>query len=71
MEPRVAAAPPSTGTGESKLSRYLTVLVFLGPAAFMLVVWMVYPAIYTIWKWWAEVRPAARHPGEAQATGTG
>src|SRR5947199_5269145 len=22
---------------------------------------LIYPAIYTIWKWWAEVRPATRH----------
>ena len=21
---------------------------------------LIYPAIYTIWKWWAEVRPAWR-----------
>jgi alpha-glucoside transport system permease protein len=46
--PPVAAAPPSSGSGESKLSRALIVLFFLGPALFMLIVWMVYPAIYTI-----------------------
>ena len=23
---------------------------------------LIYPAIYTIWKWWAEVRPALRRP---------
>jgi alpha-glucoside transport system permease protein len=42
----VAAPPPSAEAG--KLGRYLMVAVFLGPALFMLGVWMVYPAIYTI-----------------------
>jgi Cu(I)/Ag(I) efflux system membrane protein CusA/SilA len=21
---------------------------------------LIYPAVYTLWKWWSEVRPAAR-----------
>jgi len=43
----VVAAPPSSAE-PGKLGRYLMVAVFLGPALFMLGVWMVYPAIYTI-----------------------
>ena len=43
----MVAAPPSSAE-PGKLGRYLMVAVFLGPALFMLGVWMVYPAIYTI-----------------------
>jgi Cu(I)/Ag(I) efflux system membrane protein CusA/SilA len=29
---------------------------------------LIYPAIYTIWKWWAEVRDAAgQHPTQGEA----
>ena len=42
----MAAPPPSREPG--KLGRYLTGAVFLAPALFMLGVWMVYPAVYTI-----------------------
>jgi alpha-glucoside transport system permease protein len=46
-EPPVSAAPPPPAeTG--RLGRYLTGAIFLAPALFMLGVWMVYPAIYTI-----------------------
>jgi alpha-glucoside transport system permease protein len=44
--PVVAAPPPSAGPG--RLGKYLTGAIFLGPALFMLGVWMVYPAVYTI-----------------------
>jgi alpha-glucoside transport system permease protein len=44
--PVVAAPPPSSGPGG--LGRYLVGAIFLAPALFMLAVWMVYPAIYTI-----------------------
>jgi len=42
----VAAPPPDSEPG--KLGRYLTGALFLTPAIFMLGVWMVYPAVYTI-----------------------
>ena len=46
-EPPVAAAPsPSAEPG--RLWRYLTGLLFLAPAIFMLGVWLVYPTVYTI-----------------------
>jgi alpha-glucoside transport system permease protein len=47
VEPPVAAAPPPTAE-PARLSRYLTGALFLAPAVFVLAVWMVYPAIYTI-----------------------
>jgi alpha-glucoside transport system permease protein len=46
-EPPVLAAP-SPGAEPGRLGRYLVGAVFLAPALFMLCVWMVYPAIYTI-----------------------
>lgn len=48
MEPPAAAAPlPPAGPGRG-VARYLTGALFLAPALFMLGVWMVYPAVYTI-----------------------
>src|SRR5437762_10304115 len=44
--PVVAAPPPSHEPG--RLGRYLVGAIFLAPALFMLGVWMVYPAVYTI-----------------------
>jgi alpha-glucoside transport system permease protein len=44
--PVVAAPPPSSEPG--RLGRYLVGGIFLAPALFMLAVWMVYPAVYTI-----------------------
>jgi alpha-glucoside transport system permease protein len=46
-EPPVTAATPPTGE-PGRLGKYLTGAIFLGPALFMLGVWMVYPAVYTI-----------------------
>lgn len=46
-EPPVAAAPPPAA-GPGRLGKYLTGAIFLGPALFLLGVWMVYPAVYTI-----------------------
>src|SRR6266705_1075380 len=46
-EPPVAAAPLPSGE-PGRLGRYLVGALFLAPALFMLGVWMVYPAIYTI-----------------------
>ena len=42
----MAAPPPAAEPG--RLGRSLMAVVFLGPALFMLGVWMVYPAVYTI-----------------------
>jgi alpha-glucoside transport system permease protein len=46
-EPPVAAAPPPTAE-PGRLGKYLTGAIFLAPALFLLGVWMVYPAVYTI-----------------------
>jgi alpha-glucoside transport system permease protein len=43
-EPPVAGGPPDHPAG---ISRHLTGALFLGPAFVLLVVWMVYPAVYT------------------------
>jgi alpha-glucoside transport system permease protein len=45
-EPPVAEAPPPADRGDR--GRYLTGAFFLLPAFFLLGVWMVYPAVYTI-----------------------
>jgi alpha-glucoside transport system permease protein len=45
-EPPVRAAPPSAARGRAR--RYLVTLAFLGPAAFFLGVWVVYPAVRTV-----------------------
>jgi alpha-glucoside transport system permease protein len=42
----MAAPPPSAGS--DRLGKYLIGGIFLAPALFMLGVWMVYPAVYTI-----------------------
>jgi Cu(I)/Ag(I) efflux system membrane protein CusA/SilA len=60
----------SAGTGSDVMKRIAAPMVGGIVTSFLLEL-LIYPAVYTIWKWWAEVRPAARHPGEAQATGTG
>src|SRR5215210_7669327 len=43
--PRAIPPPKASFWG-----RYGTALVFLGPAAFLLLVWYVYPTIYTVWR---------------------
>ncbi|MDX6441168.1 MAG: alpha-glucoside transport system permease protein [Gaiellaceae bacterium] len=42
----VAAPPPSSEPG--RLGRFFTSALFLAPAILLVVVWMVYPAVYTI-----------------------
>ena len=42
----VAAPPPSSEPG--RLGRFFTSALFLAPAIILVVVWMVYPAVYTI-----------------------
>ena len=46
-EPPVVAAPPPSGE-PGRTGRYMTGAIFLAPALALLVVWMVYPAVYTI-----------------------
>jgi alpha-glucoside transport system permease protein len=46
-EPPVIAAPPPPAES-GRVGRYLIGAVFLAPALFMLGLWMVYPAVYTI-----------------------
>ena len=46
-EPPTAAAPPPSAE-PPRLGRYLTGAIFLAPAVFILTVWMIYPAVYTI-----------------------
>ena len=43
----MTAAPPPDA-GRNSLGRYATGAIFLAPAIFVLTVWMVYPAVYTI-----------------------
>jgi alpha-glucoside transport system permease protein len=45
-EPPVREAPP--GAEPSRWRQYGIIALFLGPAAFFLIVWIVYPAIYTV-----------------------
>jgi len=47
VEPPVAAAPPPD-VQAGRRGRYLTGALFLLPAAFVIAVWIVYPAVYTI-----------------------
>jgi alpha-glucoside transport system permease protein len=49
--PRVAAAPlvdTARPGGGPSLRRYTTGAIFLAPALILLIVWMVYPAVYTV-----------------------
>jgi alpha-glucoside transport system permease protein len=47
-EPPVAAVPPEGGTGAWR--KYALAAGFLAPAAFFLLIWIVYPAISTIYR---------------------
>ncbi len=52
----------SSGTGSDVMKRIAAPMVGGVITSFILEL-LIYPAIYTIWKWWAEVRPATRqHP---------
>jgi alpha-glucoside transport system permease protein len=48
VEPPVAAAPPPTSGEPGRWSRYTAGALFLAPAFFLLFVWIIYPAVYTI-----------------------
>ena len=49
----------STGTGSDVMKRIAAPMVGGVITSFLLEL-LIYPAVYTIWKWWAEVRPAQR-----------
>jgi Cu(I)/Ag(I) efflux system membrane protein CusA/SilA len=49
----------STGTGSDVMKRIAAPMVGGVVTSFILEL-LIYPAVYTIWKWWAEVRAAAR-----------
>ncbi|MDQ6748599.1 MAG: efflux RND transporter permease subunit, partial [Candidatus Dormibacteraeota bacterium] len=49
----------STGTGSDVMKRIAAPMVGGIVTSFILEL-LVYPAVYTIWKWWAEVRPGHR-----------
>ena len=49
----------SSGTGSDVMKRIAAPMVGGVITSFILEL-LIYPAIYTIWKWWAEVRPATR-----------
>jgi Cu(I)/Ag(I) efflux system membrane protein CusA/SilA len=51
----------STGTGSDVMKRIAAPMVGGVITSFILEL-VIYPAIYTIWKWWAEVRPATLRP---------
>lgn len=56
----------SSGVGADVMKRIAAPMVGGVITSFILEL-LIYPAIYTIWKWWAEVRPAQR--GEAAQRG--
>jgi len=49
----------STGTGADVMKRIAAPMVGGVITSFILEL-LIYPALYTIWKWWAEVRPSSR-----------
>jgi Cu(I)/Ag(I) efflux system membrane protein CusA/SilA len=51
----------STGTGADVMKRIAAPMVGGVVTSFLLEL-LIYPAIYTIWKWWADVRPARPVP---------
>ena len=49
----------SAGTGSDMMKRIAAPMIGGVITSFILEL-LIYPAIYTIWKWWAEVRPSQR-----------
>jgi Cu(I)/Ag(I) efflux system membrane protein CusA/SilA len=49
----------STETGSDVMKQIAAPMVGGVVTSFLLEL-LIYPAIYTIWKWWAEVRPVSR-----------
>jgi Cu/Ag efflux pump CusA len=56
----------STGTGADVMKRIAAPMVGGIVTSFIMEL-LIYPAVYTIWKWWAEVRWVARPEGTAEA----
>jgi copper/silver efflux system protein len=54
----------STGTGADVMKRIAAPMVGGIVTSFIMEL-LIYPAVYTIWKWWAEVRWVARPEGSA------
>jgi Cu(I)/Ag(I) efflux system membrane protein CusA/SilA len=50
-----------TGAGSDVMKRIAAPMVGGVITSFILEL-LIYPAIYTIWKWWTEVRPKLRRP---------
>jgi Cu(I)/Ag(I) efflux system membrane protein CusA/SilA len=57
----------SSGVGADVMKRIAAPMVGGVITSFILEL-LIYPAIYTIWKWWAEVRPASRQRAVSIAT---
>lgn len=55
----------SSGAGSDVMKRIAAPMVGGIVTSFLLEL-LIYPAIYTIWKWWSEVRPALRHADSGQ-----
>jgi Cu(I)/Ag(I) efflux system membrane protein CusA/SilA len=55
----------SSGTGSDVMKRIAAPMVGGIVTSFLLEL-LIYPAVYTIWKWWAEVRPAT-HRASAES----
>ncbi|MBW3542716.1 MAG: efflux RND transporter permease subunit, partial [Planctomycetes bacterium] len=51
----------SSGAGSDVMKRIAAPMVGGVVTSFLLEL-LIYPPLYTIWKWWAEVRPATRRP---------
>jgi Cu(I)/Ag(I) efflux system membrane protein CusA/SilA len=51
----------STGTGADVMKRIAAPMVGGVITSFILEL-LIYPSLYTIWKWWSEVRPAMTQP---------
>ncbi len=58
----------STGTGSDVMKRIAAPMVG-GVVTSFLMELLIYPAIYTIWKWWAEVRRGAGRQAVGAAAG--
>ncbi len=49
-EPPFAGAPPDGDEPGRRLRSYLVTAVFLAPALILLILWILYPVVYTMWR---------------------
>ena len=49
-EPPFAGAPPDGDESGRRLRSYLVTAVFLAPALILLILWILYPVVYTMWR---------------------